>query len=55
VPEVLRRGLPRQLWELTPTGYDGAIGPALAVGAGAGAVAAVAAFFAPRRTRAPQV
>jgi hypothetical protein len=40
--------------ELTPTGYDRAIGPALLVGAGAGAVATVAAFFAPRRTRAPQ-
>ena len=40
--------------ELTPTGYDGAIGPALLVGAGAVAVATVAAFFAPRRVRAPQ-
>jgi EmrB/QacA subfamily drug resistance transporter len=36
---------------LTPTGYDGAIGPALLVGAGAVAVAAVAAFFAPGRAR----
>ncbi len=35
--------------ELTPTGYDGAIGPALLVGAGTVAVAAVAAFFAPGR------
>ena len=43
--------------ELTPTGYDGAIGPALLVGAGTVAVAAVAAFFAPGRegplTRVP--
>jgi EmrB/QacA subfamily drug resistance transporter len=37
---------------LTPTGYDGAIGPALLVGAGAVAVAAVAALFAPGRVRA---
>lgn len=37
---------------LTPTGYDGAIGPALLVGAGAVAVAALAALFAPGRTRA---
>jgi hypothetical protein len=35
--------------ELTPTGYDGAIGPALLVGAGTVAVAAVAALFAPGR------
>ena len=35
--------------ELTPTGYDGAIGPALLVGAGVVAVAVVAAFFAPGR------
>jgi EmrB/QacA subfamily drug resistance transporter len=37
--------------ELTPTGYDGAIGPALLVGAAAVAVATVAAFFAPGRAR----
>jgi EmrB/QacA subfamily drug resistance transporter len=37
---------------LTPTGYDGAIGPALLVGAGAVAVAAMAALFAPGRVRA---
>jgi predicted MFS family arabinose efflux permease len=35
--------------ELTPTGYDGAIGPALLVGAGSVAVAVIAALFAPRR------
>ncbi len=35
--------------ELTPTGYTGAIGPALLVGAGAVAVAVVAAWFAPGR------
>ncbi|NUR08700.1 MAG: DHA2 family efflux MFS transporter permease subunit [Nocardioidaceae bacterium] len=35
--------------ELTPTGYTGAIGPALLFGAVAVAVAVVAAFFAPRR------
>jgi EmrB/QacA subfamily drug resistance transporter len=35
--------------ELTPTGYDGAIGPALLVGAGSVAVAVVAALFAPGR------
>jgi EmrB/QacA subfamily drug resistance transporter len=34
---------------LTPGGYTGAIGPALLVGAGAVAVAVVAAFFAPGR------
>ncbi len=38
--------------ELTPAGYDGAIGPALLTGAGAVAVAAVAAVFAPGRGRA---
>ena len=37
--------------ELTPTGYDGAIGPALLTGAAAVAVAAVAALFAPGRRR----
>ena len=35
--------------ELTPTGYDGAIGPALLVGAGSVAVAVFAALFAPGR------
>jgi predicted MFS family arabinose efflux permease len=38
--------------QLTPTGYDGAIGPALLTGAAAVAVAAVAALFAPGRSRA---
>ena len=38
--------------ELTPTGYDGAIGPALLVGAAAVGVAVVAAMFAPGRSRA---
>ena len=33
--------------ELTPTGYTGAIGPALLVGAAAVGVAVVAALFAP--------
>jgi EmrB/QacA subfamily drug resistance transporter len=37
--------------ELTPTGYSGAIGPALLVGAGAVALAVVAALFAPGRAR----
>ena len=37
--------------ELTPAGYDGAIGPALLTGAAAVGVAVVAALFAPRRTR----
>ena len=37
--------------ELTPTGYAGAIGPALLTGAAAVAVAVVAALFAPGRTR----
>ncbi len=37
---------------LTPTGYDGAIGPALLTGAAAVAIAAAAATFAPRRVRA---
>ena len=37
--------------ELTPTGYDGAIGAPLLVGAGAVVVAFVAAFFAPGRAR----
>jgi hypothetical protein len=35
--------------QLTPTGYDGAIGPALLVGAAAVAVAVLAALFAPGR------
>ena len=35
--------------ELTPTGYTGAIGPALLVGAASVSVAVVAAFFAPGR------
>ncbi|MBA2953936.1 DHA2 family efflux MFS transporter permease subunit [Nocardioides sp. MAH-18] len=35
--------------ELTPTGYDGAVGPALLTGAGAVFVAAVASLFAPGR------
>ena len=38
--------------ELTPTGYTGAIGPALLVGAVSVAVAAVAALFAPGRRTA---
>ncbi|WP_309649844.1 MFS transporter [Nocardioides sp.] len=38
--------------QLTPTGYDGAIGAALLTGAGAVAVAVVAAIFAPGRVRA---
>lgn len=33
---------------LTPTGYDGAIGPALLTGAAAVGIAVVAALFAPR-------
>lgn len=37
--------------DITPTGYDGAIGPALLTGAAAVAVAAVAALFAPGRVR----
>ena len=37
---------------LTPDGYDGAIGPALLVGAASVAVGVVAALFAPGRTRA---
>jgi hypothetical protein len=37
---------------LSPTGYDGAIGPALLTGAAAVAIAVVAAMFAPRRVRA---
>ncbi|HEX5086548.1 MAG TPA: DHA2 family efflux MFS transporter permease subunit [Nocardioides sp.] len=38
--------------EISPVGYDGAIGPALLTGAAAVAVAVVAAFFAPGRSRA---
>jgi EmrB/QacA subfamily drug resistance transporter len=38
--------------ELTPTGYTGAIGPALLTGAGAVAVAIIAALFAPGRDAA---
>ncbi len=37
--------------EITPNGYDGAIGPALLTGAAAVAIAAVAALFAPGRMR----
>ncbi|QIG44078.1 MFS transporter [Nocardioides anomalus] len=37
--------------EISPTGYDGAIGPALLTGAAAVAVAVVAALFAPGRRR----
>jgi len=37
---------------ISPTGYDGAIGPALLTGAGAVAVAAIAALFAPGRQQA---
>ncbi len=37
--------------QLSPDGYDGAIGPALLTGAGAVAVAVVAALFAPGRVR----
>ena len=37
--------------ELTPTGYTGAIGPALLVGAASVLVAVVAALFAPGRVR----
>jgi hypothetical protein len=36
--------------QIAPNGYDGAIGPALLTGAGAVAVAFVAALFAPRRS-----
>jgi hypothetical protein len=35
--------------ELTPTGYTGAIGPALLTGAGAVVIAVIAALFAPGR------
>ena len=35
--------------EITPSGYDGAIGPALLTGAAAVAVAAIASLFAPGR------
>lgn len=34
---------------LMPQGYDGAVGPALWVGAGAAGIGMIAAFFAPRR------
>jgi EmrB/QacA subfamily drug resistance transporter len=37
--------------QLTPTGYDGAVGPALLAGAAAVAVAVVAALFAPGREK----
>jgi len=37
--------------QISPTGYDGAIGPALLTGAAAVAVAVVAAMFAPGRVR----
>ena len=36
--------------EISPVGYDGAVGPALLTGAAAVGVALVAALFAPRRT-----
>lgn len=39
--------------ELTPAGYDGAVGPALLTGAAAVAVAVVAALFAPGRGKGP--
>ncbi len=38
--------------EITPNGYDGAIGPALLTGAAAVAIAAVAALFAPGKVKA---
>ncbi|WP_109508203.1 MFS transporter [Nocardioides speluncae] len=38
--------------QISPTGYDGAVGPALLTGAAAVAVAVVAAIFAPGRARA---
>ncbi len=37
--------------QLTPVGYDGAVGPALLTGAAAVGIAAVAALFAPTRAR----
>jgi hypothetical protein len=37
--------------QIAPTGYDGAIGPALLTGAAAVAVAVIAALFAPGRAR----
>ena len=37
--------------QISPVGYDGAIGPALLTGAAAVAVAVVAALFAPGRVR----
>ena len=37
--------------QISPVGYDGAIGPALLTGAAAVAVAVVAALFAPGRAR----
>ena len=37
--------------QLTPVGYDGAVGPALLTGAAAVGIAAVAALFAPHRAR----
>jgi len=37
--------------QISPTGYDGAIGPALLTGAGAVVIALVAALFAPGRAR----
>ncbi|GAA4677648.1 MFS transporter [Nocardioides nanhaiensis] len=39
--------------QLTPLGYDGAVGPALLTGAAAVAVAALAALFAPGRSGRP--
>lgn len=41
--------------QITPTGYDGAIGPALLTGAGAVAIATLAALFAPGKVRAAVV
>jgi len=38
---------------ISPTGYDGAIGPALLTGAGAVAIATLAALFAPGQQRSP--
>ena len=37
--------------ELTPVGYDGAVGPALLTGAAAVGIAVVAALFAPGKVR----
>ncbi len=37
--------------QISPAGYDGAIGPALLTGAAAVAIAVVAALFAPGKVR----